>query len=73
MPNQFVTVRQGITFQTVDQVVKAMETIKSEVIAEFKRKRPSDEEGQLAISRFSIEPLRLVNESTMCFHLRGSI
>ena len=73
MPNQFVTVRQGITFQTVDQVVKAMETIKSEVIAEFKSKRPSDEEGQLAISRFSIDPLRLVNESTMCFHLRGSI
>jgi hypothetical protein len=52
MPKQFVTVRQGITFQTVDQVVKAMETIKSEVIAEFKRNRPSDEEGQLAISRF---------------------
>src|SRR5262245_4937507 len=42
----------GYYFQTVDQVVKAMETTKSEVIAEFKRKRPSDEEGQLAISRF---------------------
>jgi hypothetical protein len=42
----------GYYFQKVDQVVKAMETIKSEALDEFKRKHPSDEEGQLAISRF---------------------
>jgi hypothetical protein len=42
----------GHYFKEVHKVVNAMETIQSEAHAEFKIKRPSDEEGQLAISRF---------------------
>jgi len=42
----------GYYFPTVAQVIKTIETIKSEAIAEFQKRNPSDQEGQSAISRF---------------------
>ena len=42
----------GYYFPSVDRVVKAIETIRSEAIAEFQRRHPDNEEGQLALLQF---------------------
>ncbi len=42
----------GYYFPSVDRVVKAIETIRSEAVAEFKQKHPNNENGRLALLRF---------------------
>lgn len=42
----------GYYFPSVDRVVKAIETIRSEAIAEFQQRQPANEDGRLALLRF---------------------
>jgi hypothetical protein len=42
----------GYYFPTVDRVVKAIETIRSEAVAEFQKRCPNNEEGRLALLQF---------------------
>jgi hypothetical protein len=42
----------GYYFPTIARIIKAIETIKSEAVAEFQKRHPSEQDGHLAISRF---------------------
>lgn len=42
----------GYYFPSVDRVVKAIEMIRSEAVAEFKQKHPKNEDGRLALLQF---------------------
>ena len=56
----------GYFFPFVDRVVKAIETIRAEAVAEFQQRHPNNEDGRLALLRFldlAIEAGKRINDA----------